>query len=814
MASDDVSPAAGVLRLCKRLFPGVQAHAASPGDAAGTSSLGVACLVEAAGAYPGTPLALGDPELPASLCPDDPPVFFAACTSSDGEWVLYLVDSQPRGLSDRDRQALADLAEVLSAQPQSAPAAASNEGDERFRTIVSNSEAGVLVEDEQGTVVLANQRLLDLFAIPAEPSDVIGSSCRASAESVAPLFQAHTAFLESIDALPERGQAVLAERWALADGRVLERDFLPVAGRQRGWGRMWLYRDVTNQVLAERQLEHQRDLLRSLARSLGYLLSDDLESSTFNAFREVGEASDVDRVYFFEVHNGQGGPMMSQRFEWARATVAPELDNPDLQNVPFAEAGFMRWYDELGAGREVGGIVAQMPDTERALLEPQDIVSILVVPVTLRGELRGFVGFDDCHRERSWDDVERATLMAVASSLGEAILRHRERAAIAETERKYRSVVNNVRDIVFQTDAEGNWTFLNPAWELATGFELGQTLGTPFIDYVYPDDRARNEELFRPLIAREKETCRHEVRYRTADGGYRWMEVFAQLSLTDDGEVSGTSGMLHDVTQQREVTRALAEALRRERELGLLKSRFVSMASHELRTPLTTIRSSAELLREFGDQWPADRRATLFERILDKVGHMTELIGEVLTLGRVESGQMPFAPAELDLAELCRGVAYEERAHHGSNRPLHLDLPDEPVVGVADAKLLALLVRNLVSNAIKYSPATTPVEVHLRVDESANGAEVVLEVRDSGIGIDETDHERIFEPFERAEDAENIPGTGLGLPIALRAVQRHGGFLTVRSRRRVGSTFSARFPLYAQVPLPSETDALLSASTS
>jgi diguanylate cyclase (GGDEF)-like protein/PAS domain S-box-containing protein len=111
------------------------------------------------------------------------------------------------------------------------------------------------------------------------------------------------------------------------------------------------------------------------------------------------------------------------------------------------------------------------------------------------------------------------------------------------------SVLDNLKDVVFQTDAEGRWSFLNPAWTELSGHPVDESIGECFLDYVYPADRDLNAERFRPLIAREKDYCRHEIRYLHKNGTYRWVEVFARLTLNEQDEVIGTSGTLRDITE-------------------------------------------------------------------------------------------------------------------------------------------------------------------------------------------------------------------------------------------------------------------------
>ncbi|MEI6823572.1 MAG: PAS domain S-box protein, partial [Bacteroidota bacterium] len=140
---------------------------------------------------------------------------------------------------------------------------------------------------------------------------------------------------------------------------------------------------------------------------------------------------------------------------------------------------------------------------------------------------------------------------------------------LKKIEQSYQTVVENVNEVIFQTDTEGLWVFLNKSWEVITGFSAGESLGQLFLNYVHPDDRQRNMELFEPLIKREKDYCRHEIRYLTKDGGFRWIEVYARLGLNAKNEITGTYGTLQDITERR----------KKEEELKQLSTRL-SLATH------------------------------------------------------------------------------------------------------------------------------------------------------------------------------------------------------------------------------------------
>jgi PAS domain S-box-containing protein len=150
--------------------------------------------------------------------------------------------------------------------------------------------------------------------------------------------------------------------------------------------------------------------------------------------------------------------------------------------------------------------------------------------------------------EDNFDQLGRKTLADVA--VGPTSTR-RPIESCSHCKDEYRFVVENLKEVVFRTDADGRWTFLNSAWTEATGFAVEESLGKVFLDYVYPEDRQRNIELFTPLIERKKDYCRHEIRYMNKAGAFRHIEVWARLTLDENGDATGTAGTLTDITERK-----------------------------------------------------------------------------------------------------------------------------------------------------------------------------------------------------------------------------------------------------------------------
>ena len=190
--------------------------------------------------------------------------------------------------------------------------------------------------------------------------------------------------------------------------------------------------DISERVQVNKELYQQSALLRGVAEAAEQLLTiPDPGAAIDQALATLGAALDVDRVYIFEnhPHSETGEPAMSQRFEWVRASVEPQMGKPELQNVAYHPF----WYDRLSVGKTVNRLTKEFPPAVRQALESQDILSLLAVPIAMDGHFWGYVGFDDCRSERRWSESEEAVLMIAAGGIGGVIRRRQLERAIQKS---------------------------------------------------------------------------------------------------------------------------------------------------------------------------------------------------------------------------------------------------------------------------------------------------------------------------------------------------------------------------------------------
>lgn len=233
----------------------------------------------------------------------------------------------------------------------------------------------------------------------------------------------------------------------------------------------------------------------------------------------------------------------------------------------------------------------------------------------------------------------------------------------------------------------------------------------------------------------------------------------------------------------------LRESFEKEKQLGELKSRFVSMASHEFRTPLSSILSSANLIGRYEKEEQHEKRMKHVNRIESSVRNLTTILNDFLSLEKLESGKVRYHPVEIEIEEYIEHVIDEmSLISKGEQKIIHFHQGDKQII--ADEHLLKNIMINLLSNGIKYSPEGKDVELHTRY---ADG-KINIQVKDYGIGIPEEDQKLMFTRFFRAHNVTNIQGTGLGLTIVKRYLDLMEGKIWFESIEGEGTTFFVEIP--------------------
>ena len=374
--------------------------------------------------------------------------------------------------------------------------------------------------------------------------------------------------------------------------------------------------------------------------------------------------------------------------------------------------------------------------------------------------------------------------------------------ALREREQIFEQIAGSINEMLFVRDLEeSKLVYISPrSHELYQHFpEEILADKTIFYKYIHPDDY----EIARRTTIKRRADVNIPVEYRLLrkDGSIRWVRSSVFPIYNEDGKVYRQAGIVEDITDQMQrqndllETELLRAELEKQRELAQMKEHFISTVSHEFRTPLAVIRSSAEIIEHYHDRLEPPQREKHLTKIKTQIEQMVQMLDDVLALSFGKSPKRRFSPMKMDLIEFSEILIEEFSMTDDRNQPVlfKADTQGDLRNVVMDARLLTHIINNLVTNARKYSAEGKSIYLTL----THNDKQVIIAVRDEGIGIPPSEQADLFEPFHRASNVGNKRGTGLGLAIVKNSVDVHGGTITFESEEGVGSTFTVSLPSHA-----------------
>lgn len=660
-----------------------------------------------------------------------------------------------------------------------------NAGRQRFRSLFDEHPDVVYSLDLEGRFTEVNEQFLRVGGV--RPADILGRPFDEYVhESEREVVRAH--FLAAT-----HGESRSYEMTGLTgDGRRVEMRVsnLPIIVDGRVTGVFGIAQDISLLRKHQRELSDALDASETLSQQLHRLseasisVNRDLDEEALyqqlvDRAREIIGAHQA--VVSVETSDG-AGPLLnavslSDKYAQWREYDVP-IDGSGIYSLVGERQAPMRMTQaELEAHprwRNFGPESARHPPMRGWLAVPM---------VGSDGKTLGILQLSDKNRGEFSEDDEQVALQFSQM----AVIAIERARLLAKLQVRDRFFEMSLEVFVVYDPTTGRWVQVNQMLADITGYSREELCSRPILDFIHPEDREPTRDRSRSLGQGEKVTLSFVNRYVRRDGDVRWMEWMSAPS--SDGLVYAVG---RDITQRRQAEATLRQTLAdlnaRNREL----QDFAFIASHDLQEPLRKIRAFADRLQQRHAALLADEARDYLDRTSQAASRMQVLINDLLAYSRVAARGKPFTQVKLDtvLAGVVDDLEASLEASEG--RIMAGPLPTLE----ADATQMRQLFQNLLSNALKFrSPDRPPVvKVSAEPDTGVDGPGWILRFEDNGIGFEPRHAEKVFAPFQRLHPRQDYDGTGIGLAIVRRIVERHRGEIRAEGRPGEGSTFIVRLP--------------------
>lgn len=362
--------------------------------------------------------------------------------------------------------------------------------------------------------------------------------------------------------------------------------------------------------------------------------------------------------------------------------------------------------------------------------------------------------------------------------------------ALIESEKRYRLLVENQNDLIVKFDNNRNVVYVNPNYCNCFGLNETEIIGKKFFPYIHPGDLETVKKSIDDLELPPHHSY-HEERDKTING-WRWFGWSKKAMINEKGEIVEVVAVGRDITDRKEIQQKLMENEKSLQELNATKDKFFSIIAHDLRGPFNAILGFSELIVEKCQKNDYKDVCMMSGLLHSSAKHSFDLLTNLLEWSRTQRGKKIFEPKETNLVSLLdTEVELVSLTAQEKNIKIKCDCAETTVF--ADYNMLQTILRNLISNALKYS--FKGGEINIKVQKMKS--EILISVADTGVGISDEKQGKLFNisDVESTPGTNNEKGTGLGLILCKEFIEKHGGKIRVESREGLGSTFYFTLPL-------------------
>lgn len=630
-----------------------------------------------------------------------------------------------------------------------------------LKNLLANLQSGILVEDENRNILFSNDLFCSMFKIPATPEQIIGSNCKDSLDATKILFKEPDMFITRIDEILAHKTILLKEQIETAEGKILERDYIPIIIENKYKGHLWKYKDVTNVISAQKKLEQseQRNLL--------------IMNASLNAIITINMAGNItfwndkaEKIFGWKKHEVLGKKLSN--------IIIPH------QHREAHERGMQHY----------------LKTSEGPVLNK----TIELTALNINGE--------EFPIEISIAPLQQGNDQFFSAFIQDISERKKAETNLKFQEEKYRNIIANMNLGLIEVDNNDKIIYANQGFENISGYTIQEIIG-------------KNPEKFllcgnNKNIIQEKKKLRsqgfsdiYQLPIKNKRGELKWWAISGAPNYDDKGNLLGSIGIHLDITEQKKLELALEEEKVKAEYASKAKEAFLANMSHEIRTPLNAI---IGFLRELSKQQLTQIQAKFIENSSIAAKHLLAIINNVLDISKIESGEMSLEHEDFNLENCIKNVitVLEPKA---SEKNLKLQYQYDSKlhkIFKGDSLRLEQILFNLIGNSIKFTSKGF-ININCKyIKDQNNTQEFCIEVKDTGIGMNKNYIQTIFKKFSQEDKSisRKFGGTGLGMTITHELVQLMKGTISVESKRNEGTTFTIRLTFIKGDPLTESQNTL------
>ncbi len=605
---------------------------------------------------------------------------------------------------------------------------------QRFYLILSNLHFGIVLVTDENRIEFANQAFCDMFSLKDSPEDLLELSADEMIEKIKPAYRDPETSIVRINEIVSLGKPVRGEDVEMRSERAFLRDYIPIRINEKKYGRLWVHVEITEIKRVERALRESEEKYRNLFNTMdeGFCIIEML-------FDEQGKPSDY---RFLEVNAA---------FE--KQTGLHEAQGKLMRDL--APAHEAHWFEIYGKIALTGESV-HFSNEARALDRYYDVYAYRVG----RPEDRHVaIIFNDV------SEIKRAEL------------------ALRESEQRLKFHLENSPLAVVEWDADYFVTQWSIEAERIFGWKKEEVLGKRIdtLNMIYPDDIPIVTRTMERLSGGKEVTVVSSNRNYTKSGGIIECMWYNSVLLDENKRMKSVMSLVEDITERKAAEQALhnSNALLKERNSEL--DSFSYSVSHDLKGPLRAICGFNKLLeREYAVK--LDKEGKQYIDFIAKAGdRMSQIIEDLLSLSRISRAEIK--QTDINLGAVARTLAADLK-QSAPERKVEFVIDD--IIVQADPALMRHVIENLIYNAWKFTSKCENARIEFA--SLHDGGKTVCFMRDNGAGFDMAQSHKLFTPFHRLHSASDFPGTGIGLAIVKRVVERHGGKVWAEGEVGKGAT--------------------------